>query len=138
MASMDKPNDRRSFLRLAGAAPVAGLAALGASASGASSVNAGRLPERAAFLACVGETFECATGALDSHQIRLARVEPLPHPVSGVDDGRSFRLFFEVPEGRAIAQDTHRFRHDRLGEFALFVSPSDARGRVLEAVFNRL
>ena len=130
-------NDRRSFLRMAGAAPAAGLAGLAAAGSAGAAVHA-TAPGRDAFAAAQGDEFTFHVDALNSRTLRLVQVEPLPHPVKRIDDGRSFRLVFEAPEGAGLAQATYRVVHPRLGEFALFVSPNDGEGRELEAVFNLL
>lgn len=125
---------------MAGAAPAAGLAGLaGLAASGpaAAAVQAAA-PGRAAFAAAQGEEFTFHVDALTSRTVRLVQVDPLPQPVKRIDDGRSFRLQFEAPDGAGLAQATYRVVHTRLGEFPLFVSPNDAEGRELEAIFNLL
>jgi hypothetical protein len=38
----------------------------------------------------------------------------------------------------SLGQQTFPVSHPRLGRFTLFVSPNDAEGRVVEAIFNRV
>ena len=59
-------------------------------------------------------------------------------PLSADQDGdRCFRLTFEAPQG-GVEQGLWTLSHPSLGKHALFLSPNDAQGRAVEAVFNRL
>ena len=123
--------NRRTFLQWASVAPAIPVAA--AAAPGTVAPDAAHL-SRATFTPLRGETFVFEKDALQSEAARLVAVDPLD---AAANDERSFRLLFEVPT-QALPQGTFNVSHPRLGRFALFVSPSDAEGRILEAVFNRV
>jgi hypothetical protein len=123
--------NRRDFLSFAAlAAPAAGLAA--APATAAPTLPLGR----AAFQACVGETFHFRQSTFASAGVKLAEVGGVGEGASRVSSDRAFSLRFETPEGTAIGQGSYRVTHPRLGEIVLFVAPVGAGGRSLEAVFN--
>lgn len=126
---------RRSFLTIAGLAP-ATAAGFAGSVAPARPEAAGVLT-RSAFAACVGDEFVFEQGALAQCALRLARVEPLVPGASAAESEHRFSVTFEAP-APGLAQETYRVGHARLGRFALFVSPKDPAGRILEAVFNRL
>jgi hypothetical protein len=130
-------SDRRAFLQFAGLAPAAaaGLAGLGGTAHAA--VMPATLT-RSAFLPCIGDAFAFEGGAFELRTARLARVETLQQGAMRDDPENAFSLRFELEGVTPMAQDTYRVSHPRLGRFVLFVSPRDAEGKVLEAVFNRL
>ncbi len=52
----------------------------------------------------------------------------------------TFSLMFRGPADRFLPQKTYRLKHDRLGEFDLFLVPvaQDKEGFIYEAAFNRL
>lgn len=128
-------SNRRAFLQFAGLAPAAAATAgLAATAATPPVVN-GPLG-RSSFLACVGDEFLFESGPLESQPARLARVCALEQGGREVESEGMFRLEFEPRTPGAIAQETYAVTHARLGRIVLFVSPNDARGRVVEAVFN--
>ena len=51
-----------------------------------------------------------------------------------------FSLIFRSANDIMVAQGLHRFEHDQMGSFDLFIVPvdRDGRGTYHEAVFNRL
>jgi len=51
-----------------------------------------------------------------------------------------FSIVFRGPLDRVLSQGLHRFRHDQMGEFELFIVPikRSAEDYQYEAVFNRL
>ena len=112
------------------AAPAAGLAALPAAARSAGP------PGRAAFKACVGDTFHYSNSTFASIPARLAEVGALGEGASRAVSDKAFSLRFEVPKGNPIGQGSYRVTHPRLGELVLFVAPVGAGGNALEAVFN--
>ena len=124
--------NRRTFLQLAGLASAAPVAAVGALQPASGDVP----PEltRAAFEALRGERFVFETQPPQTVEAKLVGVEPLPQ--AGNPEA-SFRLEFAVEAG-SLPQRTFSVTHPRLGRFALFVSPNDAAGRVVEAIFNRV
>ena len=129
-------SNRRSFLQMAGLAPAvaAGLAAPTFAAASAGAQNL----SRSTFAACVGDEFVFEQGPFAQCGVRLSRVGPLAADATAEESEHRFRALFEAPAGRGLAQETYRVSHPRLGRFVMFVSPKDAEGRVLEAVFNRL
>jgi hypothetical protein len=52
--------------------------------------------------------------------------------------GEGFSLLFEDTEIRRIESKTYLFRHNGLGDFSLFLSPTGLKGHRYEAVINRL
>ena len=51
-----------------------------------------------------------------------------------------FSIVFRAPNETPLGQGMRHFRHDKMGEFDLFLVPisQDDRGTCYEAVFNRL
>jgi hypothetical protein len=131
-------SNRRSFLQMAGVVPAAAAAALTGTrmAQAATNANDSALT-RSAFAACRGEDFAFELSAFEHLAVRLAKVEPLDALAQGDDGEHRFSLRFEAPAGRGLAQESYRVTHPRLGRFVMFVSPRDAEGRAVEAVFNR-
>ena len=125
---------RRSFLQFAGLAPAAAAGLVAPAAFAASGTQAGAESNlaltRSRFAQCVGEEFQFEKGAFDHGNANLARID-------GAGEN-SFSLCFLAATPGSIAQDSYRVTHARLGRFVMFVSPNDAEGRVVEAVFNRL
>jgi len=130
-------SNRRAFLQFAGLAPAAAATA-GFAATGATPQATEAGMNRSSFLACVGEEFQFASGPFESKPARLARVAPLDQDGGKIESEGNFRLEFEPLTPGTIAQDTYTVKHARLGSMVIFVSPNDAEGRVVEAVFNRL
>lgn len=128
--------DRRSFLQFAGLAPAAAAASLVAPrvshAAPAASLT------RSVFLPCVGDEFRFELGPLESRAAKLNGIEAIDGHATKANAEGAFRLLFEPASAGSIAQQTYAVTHPGLGRFALFVSPNDAEGRVVEAIFNRL
>ncbi|XAH23524.1 hypothetical protein AAFF27_26730 [Xylophilus sp. GW821-FHT01B05] len=122
---------RRSFLQSAGAVPVA--AATGFAATPA--LAAGAEMRRSHFMPLVGEHFGFARDGLPAAGATLVSATPLP---GAADTDRCFQLLFAVGAGQQVVQDSWLLSHPRLGSHTVFVSPNDAEGRSVEAVFNRL
>lgn len=120
-------SNRRAFLQMAGLAPAAA-AGLVVPRAAYASLQAVELT-RAAFASCIGDEFAFETGAFEQGAAKLVLVD-------GADDKR-FRLLFEAPAGRGLAQESYRVSHARLGRFTMFVSPNDSTGQLVEAVFSR-
>jgi hypothetical protein len=74
----------------------------------------------------------------DSGTITLDLVEA--SEVRLVTGSESFSIVFRGPLGAFLPQAIHRFNHDELGAFDLFIVPirQDAHGFYYEAVFNRM
>jgi len=132
-------SNRRAFLQFAGLAPAAAATAALASPAAKHTVAAGEAPvNRSSFLPCVGDEFHFEFGPHESKPAKLARVEPLQVSGRKIETEGNFRLVFEPLSPGSIPQDSYAVNHVRLGRIALFVSPNDAQGRVVEAVFNRV
>jgi len=85
------------------------------------------------FARLQGETFHFGLNSAQSSAV-LQCAEPLP----GARDGeQSFRLVFAPAQPHSLTQGTWDVSHPVLGSHAIFVSPNDARGTEIEAVFNR-
>ena len=130
---------RTLLLQLAGLAPavaIAGVASEGrATVAPVTSLAA---MTRSTFLPLVGETFTFEIDALRSVAVRLASVKTPAKPDPACDAEGTFTLHFETLGDATLAQQTHSVSHPQLGRFALFVSPNDATGRLVEAVFTRV
>jgi hypothetical protein len=125
---------RRHFLRWAGAASAAPVAAVAAFQPATRETVTPMPLMRQHFAPLEGHEFAFETSPLESVRARLSAVQLPPAPA--LQDGRSFVLRFEVAPG-SLAARTYTASHPALGRFALFVSPVDADGRHVEAVFNR-
>lgn len=86
------------------------------------------------FTRCVGDTFSVDTAA-GPVSLRLATV-------TGKRDTNfdSFTLEFTGPANTPLGQETHAITHERLGTFALFLSPYLQKGEKIyyTAPFSRL
>ena len=126
--------DRRTFLQFAGIAPTAAVART-AAASEAPSRAADHTLTCSAFEACVGQDFTFEKEVFGEVVARLATVSAHAGCNAVQREGR-FSLYFDA--SKPVPQGSYRVHHAKLGDFLLFVSPKDAQGRELEAVFNRL
>ena len=133
-------SNRRHFLKFAGSVPATAVvpgALLTAAASQAGESMTSTALTRQKFLALVGQSFDLS---LDGEAFGVARtakltsVEDLPHCSN---HAQSFRAVFEVVSAQGAQQALWQVAHPSLGQHAIFMSPNDAQGRVLEAVFNR-
>jgi hypothetical protein len=132
-------SNRRKFLQFAGLAPAAAASAALA-ATGTTPAADARPPTltRSTFLPCVGDEFQFESGPFEAKKATLVRVADFEQRRKETDPEGRFRLLFEPATAGTLAQETYTVTHATLGRFALFVSPNDAEGRVVEAVFNRL
>ena len=128
---------RRTFLQYASLAP-ASLAAGVTAASPAPGEARRSALNRSDFLALVGDEFTFETSAVEKIVARLVSADPIVSRLPTQDAEGAFRLLFETAPGESLAQQTLPVAHPRLGRFALFVSPNDAHGRIVEAIFNRM
>lgn len=129
-------SNRRAFLKFAGLAPAAAAAGVVAPAA-ARAAAAGPL-RKSSFLACVGEEFRFEAGPFAQRAANLVAVAPLGSGPGATESEDAFRLEFAPAVPGSIPQESYTVTHPGLGRFALFVSPNDAEGRVVEAVFNRI
>lgn len=126
---------RRSLLKVVGISPAAASAGLAHAVLGASAqpTPGERLLLRH-FARLQGESFRFSMpdGAQSSAVLQCAE------PLQGTTDGeQNFRLVFAPVQDQPVAQGTWEVTHPALGTHAIFVSPNDARGAEIEAVFNR-
>lgn len=139
---------RKGFLKMCGLALLgAGLdvrlleAAIGstADASGPGAAAAGfRLQDATAahFREHLDTPFHVRSQGGASVPLRLARVDERP----ATRNVEQFALIFHAPPGRALPDTIHRFHHQGLGDFDLFIVPvgvADARRTVYQACFSR-
>lgn len=99
--------------------------------------TAGVVLNRAHFTALLGQEFtmnlEWAEGTTHA-RVKLTALEDLPHCA---DPQQSFRAVFESVQADGLRQGLWQVSHPELGQHAIFLSPNDALGREVEAVFNR-
>lgn len=119
---------RRAFLQAAGT--VSAVAAVAVKPLGVLAAGHTEL-RRSHFAPLVGQQFSVAQAPAG---LTLLALHALPH--TGEIE-RSFRIVFEVQGEGRLAQDTWQISHPALGSHAVFLSPNDAQGRLVEAVFNR-
>ena len=79
---------------------------------------------------------------LEAHLTEATRARPSGSAPTGSDASRfeSFSLVFCGPADRPLAQGIHRFEHEQIGAFDLFIVPiaREAQAMKYQAVFNRL
>ena len=126
---------RRSLLRN-GAATTAAALLGGAIFSTATAAASTSHLQRSSYTGLVGQSFWA-----DSVELSLLSVSDVAgaksaKSLAGSED--AFVLTFSGPRNAALKAGTHTFRHSRLGEFELFVSPVGRQAdRVYEAVIDR-
>lgn len=128
-------NSRRAFLQAAGMVPATLLPGL-ACAAGASHrpAQSGEI-RRAHFAGLTGERFEFEKD--DSQKVGATLISANPLEAAAHED-RSFRLLFDVEKDSRLTQGSWLVTHPMVGSRVIFVSPNDARGRRVEAIFNRV
>ncbi len=128
-------SNRRGFLKSAAALPVAGAMPLAALA--ASNAESSFELRRSHFEPLLGQKFSLTdlnAPATPVGDITLVGVSDVCHCTSAE---RSFVLVFDNANQKTAIQNTWLVSHPALGTHSVFVSPNDAQGRTLEAVFNR-
>jgi len=97
---------------------------------------------RSTFAELLHSAFRLHVEPLQQVEIELIEVGELPcaRVAPAVNPEGQFALLFRGPSERPFDQRTYRVEHPKLGEFALFLVPvgQNDRGRLFEAVFNRL
>lgn len=133
-SSSNPASSRRRFLQAAGSAPVLAMAAAGTPALASAALD-GPL-RRSDFVPCVGQLFDFeAPAGGPGVRARLQQVQDLA--AGSLQPELSFSLLFAPESGAALTQGTWRFRSAQGPSGLMFLSPNDAQGRELEAVFNR-
>ena len=120
---------RRAFLCSAGAMSAA-TAAVAQPLAALAAGPGGQELRRSHFMPLLGQGF---TVAQVQSTLTLQSLHALSH---SQEAERSFRAVFTV-QGEGLAQNTWQISHPALGSHAVFLSPNDADGRLVEAVFNR-
>lgn len=128
---------RRTFLQFASLAPASVVGGAVMSAPRPSAGDGAALC-RSLFAKCMGESFDFEVSALEKTSARLMDIKALANMQPGQDPEGAFILQFRTEGEKGLPQETLTVSHPRLGRFALFVSPNDAKGHHVEAVFNRL
>lgn len=89
------------------------------------------------FLKHVGTQFNTA---LEEREVNLTLAEVKAYmPLENEEPGMErFSVFFAGPPERMLPQKTYSLRHERMGEFDIFMTPisGNADGFRYEAVFN--
>lgn len=129
--------NRRRFLQMAGIAPAGAVASVMAAPRPAAKA-ADSMLTCSEFARCVGDTFIFEKAVFGDVNVKLAAVAPLAGCTALAQREDRFSLRFEASGEGSLEQASYRVHHARLGDFVMFVSPRDAEGRVVEAVFNRL
>lgn len=125
---------RRSFLQYAGLAPAVAVA--GAAGAAAPAHTGPAILTRSAFAACVGDEFIFQCDVFEQAHARLVVVDDLGARSPVTNPERQFRLVFEMQGPSRLRDASYRVTHAKLGELAMLVSPNDANGRRVEAIFN--
>lgn len=91
------------------------------------------------FEPLVNTCFEVVTGQM-GFQLTLKEVAELASKANQFRGyyGESFSLMFEGPRNASLVAGTYEFKHERLGEFSLFVSPVGKSGTDYEVIVNRI
>jgi Domain of unknown function (DUF6916) len=129
--------DRRRFLQMAGVVPATAVAGVGAASRPGAEAPASSLT-LSQFRRCLGERFSFEKAVFGTVAARLSAVDAHPGSHTPMQREGRFSLRFETSGEGTLEQASYRVHHERLGDFVLFVSPKDAQGRTVEAVFNRL
>lgn len=125
-------SNRRAFMKVAGALPAAAIAPGTVLAGVQTTPDGGTMLLRRHFEPLMGQIF-----SVEGHQaaaLTLVALSDIPHCTSR---DRSFRAVFEVAAAEGLPQNLWQLSHPAVGTHAIFLSPNDAAGRVVEAVFNR-
>ena len=126
---------RRNLLKLAGALPVAASVPMAARASVQAETSGAAFElQRRHFTPLLGQSFK-VTNLTDNVPPKSIKLVALDDVACCTQPDRSFRLVFE--SSGDVMQNLWQFSHPVLGAHAIFISPNDATGREIEAIFNR-
>lgn len=156
MTSTNKPNRRtvvagQAALAVAAALPAGSgaMAATGTPVPG-TAADTTRAPARWATATAedlqpfIGQRFRVETAGHGSVVLRLHAVEPVrsgPHRPADLPRAEGVIAVFDSPDKDALAalgHGTHRMRHPRLGNAALYMGPvpSRSQGQLIEVILN--
>ena len=125
-------SNRRGFMKVAGALPAAAITSGTVLAGTQTTPDGGAMLLRRDFEPLVGQVFSVDGG--QAAALTLVALGDVPHCTHR---DRSFRAVFEVAAAEGLPQNLWQLSHPAVGTHAIFLSPNDAAGRVVEAVFNR-
>jgi hypothetical protein len=126
---------RRSLLRSGAVAAAATLVGMRPWAPASAAAAPGHLL-RSSYEGLVGQSF--SVGSVELRLLSVADVAGAGVDASLAGSEDAFVLTFSASRSAALKAGTHTFRHSRLGEFELFVSPvGRPADRVYEAVVDR-
>jgi len=126
-------HQRRSLLKAAGIAPAAASTGLVHAALRPTAPALTGTLLRSHFVPLEGDAFAFSMSGVQAKAV-LKRAIALQE---ATDEDRSFRLLFAPSQPHSLAQGTWDVTHPKLGTHAIFVSPNDANGQEIEAIFNR-
>lgn len=97
-------------------------------------------------MAAVLEQEEFAKHLNTKFRIKISEAEAIEAELTEVtelsltDRQARFAIIFRTPNEPFLGQGLHKFDHDRMGPFELFIVPvgQDAEGTDYEAIFNRV
>lgn len=132
-------SDRRDFLKTAGALPAAAVIAPSAVFAHAkpSSEAPARELLRSDFEPLIGQEFSISEMSNNSPAFGSIQLKVLEELHYDTDRERSFRAVFQAVGEQGVPQNSWMLTHPALGTHMVFMSPNDATGRVIEAIFNR-
>ena len=125
-------SNRRSFMKVAGALPAAAIVPGVVLASEQRATHAVPILLRRDFEPLVGQVFTVEGNPAAA--LTLVALDDVPHCANR---DRSFRAVFAVTAAEGLSQNLWQLSHPAVGTHDVFLSPNDAAGRVVEAVFNR-
>ena len=125
-------SNRRAFMKVAGAWPAAALVPGAVLAGEQRAAQVGPMLLRSDFEPLIGQIF--TVEGSPAAALTLVALDNVPHCANR---DRSFRAVFEVAAAEGLPQNLWQLSHPAVGTHDVFLSPNDAAGRVVEAVFNR-
>ena len=95
------------------------------------------------FMDLVGESFSVQRErreALKAELIEVNEHSGAYHNIKSNSRQDCFSILFRGPMDQPLEQSTYNFSHSQTGKFPLFIVPVgiDEKGRLYEAIFNRL
>jgi hypothetical protein len=80
--------------------------------------------------------FEITSKLSGKIEVELVQIDE-----KNTDETEVFSLLFKGPKDLVLPQDTHTVKHEKMGEFSIFLGPvihHEQDGVYYEAIFNRL
>ncbi len=92
--------------------------------------------KKADFDPHLNSKFEITSKLSGKIEVELVQIDE-----GNTDQTEMFSLLFKGPKDPVLPQDTHAVKHEKMGEFSLFLGPviyKKQDGVYYEAIFNRL